>query len=151
MPKKFVTDKDEVIFDKSLLPPANIIGKNKSNIKAQVKKWQIQGKFVCVAGDEKTVKLETDYKSAIFNMKPGKLKLLQILPLIPGKHLSKKHSVSNKPKVFQEGSTQFNVIWKVDTPSQLITPQGPKDDPVPIYLGKAHFIVKTTKKESESS
>ena len=153
MPKKFVTHQDKVIFKKSLLPGAKIIGPNETIIKAATPKWIIQGKAVCLQGDEKSVKLKTKYKSNFFGDIPGEGEF-KVVPLGPGLgHLSPKHTVNGKPKIFQQGAKKFDVQFIVSKPSKKILPGPPPvqvPDPIPMYFGKAHFVVKTNTKETEA-
>lgn len=149
MPKKFVVHTTKVIFEKKM-GPAELKGSSTSIIKAGSKKVIIQGKAVCLQGDETKIKLTSTYVSGPFQAEKGKGEF-KVLPFPPGPHLSPKHKVTGKAKIVQEGSKKFDVLFMVTKPAMMQLPNGSKmPDPVPIYPGKAHFDVKYNTKETEA-
>ena len=158
MAKKFVTHQDKVIFQKNLLPVGMIKSRNETIIKAGNGKWVIQGKACCLQGDEGKVKLKAKYENTVLAAIPGTPVMgegqFKIIPFAPGfPHLSKKHTIGGKSKIVQKGATKFKVQFIVSKPYKKILPPPAGttlQDPVPIYLGQAHFVVKTNTKETEA-
>jgi hypothetical protein len=125
-------DGDKVLWDAPFAPAIVMVkpGKLKASGKSTLK-----GKKVCLKGDEKKVKVNANYMTPAFPI-PGK-GILKIKALAPNQ-TTKKLKSGGKP-VMLKGAA-FIAEFEVKKPAQLITPQGPKKDPMKKYMGTGKFV-----------
>src|SRR5262245_16101258 len=134
MSDAILLDGDVFEFPAAFLPTATMLagppqGKMKASGKATV-----EGKKVCVKGDEKNVKVENlAYTAGPFSV-PGK-GTAELVTLIDQVGL---FASSGGKKVLLKG-TQFIAKFQVQTPAKLVTPAGETPDPVPQYIGFGRF------------
>lgn len=99
-------------------------------------KMKINGKIICVDGDEKNVRvLGCPYQTPQYSI-PG-VGMLTIESL-GGDQKAKKTKSGGKP-VLLKGST-FKAKFQVMAPAQQPTPTGPIPDATPQYSGQGQFI-----------
>lgn len=125
-------DGDKVLFEAPFSPAIVFVkpGKLKASGKSTLK-----GKKICLLGDEKKVKVNANYMSPPFVI-PGK-GVLTILKLAPNQ--TTKKAKSGGKAIMLKGAV-FQAQFEVKKPAQLITPQGPKKDPMKKYMGIGKFV-----------
>ncbi|MEM7038816.1 MAG: hypothetical protein AAF570_17680 [Bacteroidota bacterium] len=123
---------DKVLWDAPFGPAIVFVkpGKLKGSGKSTLNK-----KKICVQGDEKKVKVQCGYMTPAFPI-PGK-GVLTILKLAPNQTTRK--AKSGGKAILLKGAA-FQAQYEVKKPAQLITPQGPKKDPVKKYVGTGKFV-----------
>jgi len=133
-------DGDKAIFQPNF-PPAVVVVRP-GTIKGSGPS-KLNGKKICVKGDEKSVEV----KGCMYISGPhtipgnGTLKIKKLLPnQISGSTKSK------AKKVLLKG-IKFIAEFKVQKPAQLPTPAA-TPDPVPLYIGQGQFITKNRKVKS---
>ncbi|HHG83409.1 MAG TPA: hypothetical protein ENJ82_01570 [Bacteroidetes bacterium] len=142
MPIKVLRHGDKAEF-KPIFPPTAIVSVKPGKIKATGKST-IQGKKIAVKGDEKSVKVNVDYTAPPFII-PGK-GVLTVKKVPP--HLLTAKTKSGGKVILKEGKG-FIAQFEVKKPAQLITPQGPKKDPMKKYMGFGDF--KTQQKKLKAN
>ncbi|WP_147404043.1 MULTISPECIES: hypothetical protein [Aquimarina] len=127
-----IMNDDTVEFSKvgllTLIPPIP-----KTTIKASGK-TTINGKKVCVQGDEKKVEITCQYTVPPFSTPgSGTLKIMNLAP----NQLTRKATSGNK-KIILKGKL-FIALFEVDSPATLPSPPN-TPDPVPMYVGTGKLI-----------
>lgn len=138
MPIKILRHGDQAKF-KPMFAPTAIVKVKPGKIKAKGKST-IKGKKIAIKGDEKSVKVNCDYTAPPFII-PGK-GVITIVKVPP--HLLTLKAKSGGKAILKEGQG-FIAQFEVKKPAQLITPQGPKKDPVKKYTGTGEFKTKQKK------
>lgn len=138
MPNHIIIDGDQATFQPNfgaaiaVVRPGKIRGSGKSSLK---------GKKVCVAGDEKSVKVPgVMYMTPQFPV-PG-VGTLKIAALAGNQKA--KETKSGKKALILKG-VQFQATLEVQTPAQLITAAGTTTDPMSQYAGVGQFVTTNTK------
>lgn len=135
-PDFVLIDSDEVIFMPGF-SPATVVTRP-GYIKASGGK-SVQGRKVCVEGDETTVTVEAClYTSGVFTV--AGMGTLKIQALTADQKATQKRS--NGANVLLRGA-QFEAVFEVTQPA--ITPDGSSSDPVKQYPGKGIFKTNNTK------
>lgn len=96
----------------------------------------VQGKKVCVDGDEGQVQVPGCLYMTPSHPIPGSgtLKVLALAPNQRAQHCQ----TGGKPMLLKGG--QFQAKFEVQSPAQQPTPGGPVPDPVPQYVGQGLFV-----------
>jgi len=97
----------------------------------------VQGKKVCVDGDEAQVQVPgCTYMTASHPIPgTGTLKVLALAPDQRAQHCQ----TGGKPMLLKGG--QFQAKFEVQSPAQMPAPPGPPvPDPVPLYTGQGQFL-----------
>lgn len=103
----------------------------------------INGKKICVDGDEASVKVENCvYFTPIYSI-PGKGTLK--IKALAGDQLAQKSNTGGKPMMLKGG--QFDAVFEVQSPAQQPPPGpgAPAPDATPQYSGKGSFMSTNTK------
>ncbi|WP_130734448.1 hypothetical protein [Flavobacterium sp. J27] len=134
---QIIKNGDHVVFSSSgpimLLPPLPI-----TVIKA-TGETTINGKKVCVEGDEKKVEISCSYTVSPYIMPgSGKLKIQSLSP----EQLTKKAKSGAKSLILK--GKLFTAIFEVETPAKQPPPTN-APDPLPLYMVKGEFITNSTK------
>ncbi len=133
-------DGDKAIFQPNF-PPAVVVVRP-GTIKGSGP-TKLNGKKICVKGDEKSVEVKgCTYISGPHTI-PGN-GTLKIKKLLPDQIATKTKSKSIK--VLLKG-TKFIAEFKVQKPAQIPGPT-PTPDPVPMYVGQGQFVTKNRKVKS---
>lgn len=128
---------DSVVFSSTgpilLLPPFPTI-----TIKANGK-TTINGKKICIAGDEKKIELSCSYTMPPFMIPgSGKLKIQSLGP----EQLTQKTKSGTKSLILK--GKLFTAIFQVEFPAKQPAPVN-TPDPMPFYMVKGEFITNNTK------
>ena len=94
----------------------------------------IDGKNICVDGDESNVEAECTYMTPVYSTPgQGKLKIQKLA----GNQKAKKTQSGGKPVLLK--GFMFQATMEVSTKAQLQTPSGPQQDAMPQYMGIGMF------------
>ncbi|NHN24074.1 hypothetical protein FIA58_000155 [Flavobacterium jejuense] len=134
---QIIRNGDSVVFSSSgpimLLPPLPVTA-----IKA-TGETTINGKKVCIEGDEKKVEISCSYTVPPFMIPgSGKLKIQSLSP----EQLTKKTKSGTKSLILK--GKLFIAIFEVESPAKQPPPTN-APDPLPFYIVKGEFIANNTK------
>lgn len=130
-----LVDGDAVNFDSAFTPAVVIVKPGKLSAGGEA---LLNGKKVCVAGDEKNVSVPgCQYTSPPFVTKPG-TGTLKIMSLTTGQIAL--NSKSGNKALLLKGN-KFIAKFEVQEPAQFIppTPAPVQNDPITMYMGQGSF------------
>lgn len=135
MPDTILIDGDTVNFDAAFTPCSVVVKPGKLSAKGEA---TVNGKKMCVEGDEKNVSVPgCMYTTPIFSI-PG-TGTLKINGLAPNQKAMK--TATGGKKVLLKGA-KFIAVFEVQSPAkfQPPSPGPPQQDPMKKYIGTGSFV-----------